>query len=1091
MQQRPFRFNMSRIRLISAFAIAVLVILMAASAIIPLTTSRIFNEITATWQKSNVVSEQKGRLIWKIDRHIGYGGFIHNFKNYVLRKDPSYREKVARDLEELRSALQQLKGIYQHESSSGAKTNLAAVQTIRDIVELYADNLEIGDEAIVQNWPPQTTDSMVRVDDTPAIDAFTILRDSWRREALRTRVAFEELVGTTIERFQWLLFFLPFLLVASGTVVWFVRHLSQAVAEREMAQEELLRANLMVESIAHLGQGVSIFDEDLNLVAFNENFFELLEFPKELGTPGTSLAEFFRINAERGEYGPGDVVTQVKERMALARRFEPHLMERVRPNGKVIEVHGIPLPNGGIVTTYTDISARKKAEKALAEKERQLRTALNNMTDGIFALDKDLRLTLFNNRYFEFINLPASIATIGMPFENVVRIAASRGDYGPGEIEEQMQNRLAFFRSPDRDNTEITVDNGRRILEYRKAPLAAGGAVIVVSDITERRRAESEIGLKEAQLSAALESMSAGIMLIDKQFKVQLFNDAASTLYQFPKDIVRVGTPLQALIRIRAERGDFGDGRPDELAKARFEGFQRGELGRFIDTVPGGRTLDVFRAVTPDDDIVVVFHDITDRVRSEEKLRENEAQLTQNITDLVVAQDFLEKQSHELAELAEKLAEEKERAQASERSKSEFLASMSHEIRTPMTGVLGLADILLDADLPAPHQKTVQKIKGAGQSLLTIINDILDLSKLEAGKLEIENIDFNLLAVIDDAVDLIHPRAEQRGLILTTDSPRDLPHSLVGDPTRIRQILINLAGNAVKFTHEGGVTVRAQHRPIGENSVEIRIEVEDTGIGIPSNAIDKLFQDFTQADSSTSRRYEGTGLGLSISKRLTELMGGEIGVESELGKGSVFWFTFHADLAEAPVARGIHPHRKLEVTAGRALSIMIAEDNQLNQLILSSVLAPLGHDLTFAASGVEAVELVKSKAFDLILMDVRMPEMSGPDATRAIRQMGDGFKTLPIVAVTADVMEDHIAGYFEAGMNAYATKPIERIALLTTINEVMGEEVHVFEEAKDDDEPTALAETATDNPDAAEPDSEVHGDVAAFLESLQSMTSDN
>jgi len=1083
MQESPLRFKMSRIRLISGFAMSVLVILMVASAIIPLSTTHVFNYISEAWQKTNVVSERKGRLISNIYRHIGYGGFIHNFKNYVLRQDPAYREKLARGLKELRSELDQLKEIYTQEASTSAQTNLAAVQTIRDTVESYADNLEIIDEAIVQNWPPQTVDSMVRVDDTEAINAFAALRDSWRKEELRTRVEFENLVATTVERFQWLLIFLPFLLIASGAVVWFVRHLTQAISAREMAEDELRRANLMVESIAHLGQGVSIFDEDLNLVAFNENFFELLEFSEELGKPGASLADFFRYNAERGEYGPGNIEDQVRDRMTLARRFEPHLMERTRPDGTVIEIHGIPLPNGGIVTTYTDITARKKAEGALEEKERQLRTALDNMTDGIFALDKDLRFTLFNNRYFEFINLPASIASIGMPFANVARITASRGDYGPGEVEDLVEKRLEFFLDPNIRSTEINVDSGRRILEFRKALLAGGGAVVVVSDITERRRAEAEIGIKEAQLSAALESMSAGMILVDKEFKVQLFNDAAGTLYQFPKNVIQVGTPVQALIRIRAERGDFGDGPPEELANQYTESFRRGEAGRFLDTVPGDRTLDVFRAVTPDDDIVIVIHDITERVRSEEKLQENEAQLTQNINDLVTAQDFLEKQSHELAELAEKLAEEKERAQASERSKSEFLASMSHEIRTPMTGVLGLADILLDAELPDPHHNTVLKIKGAGQSLLTIINDILDLSKLEAGKLEIENIDFNLLGVIDDAVDLVRPRAEQRGLTLNTDTPNDIPHSLVGDPTRVRQILINLAGNAVKFTHEGGVTVRAQHRELDDKRVEIRIEVADTGIGIPPDAIDKLFQDFTQADSSTSRRYEGTGLGLSISKRLTELMGGEIGVESELGKGSTFWFTFQAAFAEAPVARGVHPHRKFETTANRALDILVAEDNQLNQLILKSVLEPLGHCITVAASGVEAVELAKSNAFDLILMDVRMPEMSGPDATRAIRQMGGDFETLPIIAVTADVMEDHIAGYFKAGMNAYATKPIERMTLLTTINEVLYDEVHQFREAEEAaDESPASAD--------AETDAEVSGDVAAFLASLESLSSD-
>ncbi len=1091
MGKLSFGFHRDRIRVVSAFVIAVLVILTAASVVIPLSANNFFSDIATKWRSTNALSEKKGRYISDIYRHLGYGGFIHNFKNYVLRQDSVDRDKIVGNLTGVTTALDKLDEIYRQPGGPKLEKGRQALATLRATVENYRRSLNIADDAVQKRWPPHVTDSLVRVDDSDAILAIWSLREAWRTEEESARREFETLVSEATDRLTAMLFFVPFLVIASISVLWFVRRLTVEITQRQMAEEELQQAELLVESIAHLGEGVSVFDQNLNLVACNKNFFDLLEFPPELGIPGTSLSAFFQYNAERGEYGPGEPNDLVKERMDLALGFKPHLFERTRPDGKVIEVHGIPLPNGGIVTTYTDITNRKKAETALAEKERQLRTALDNMADGIFVLDRDMNLTLFNDRYVELIAHPNDSIKLGMPVLSILQHAAEVGNYGPGNVEDLVAARMAAYRSPERVTTEIAVNQGTRILEFRKAPLADGGAVVMITDITERRKARAEMEIKEAQLSTALESMSAGMMLIDADHKLQLFNDAASTLYQFPKHIIHEGVPLKALVNIRAERGDFGDGDPGTLARARLDSYLTTEQGRYIDTVPGGRYLDVFRAPTSDGNMVIVFHDITERVRTEERLRENEEQLTQNIVDLVQTQEFLEKQSRELTELADKYAEEKEKAQASERSKSEFLASMSHEIRTPMTGVLGLADILLDSHLPTIHHDTVLKIKSAGQSLLTIINDILDLSKLEAGKLAIENIEFNLLNVIDDAIDLIRPRAEQRGLYVAEDISRDLPHSLVGDPTRIRQVLINMVGNAVKFTHDGGITVRVRHEPDSDGGMLVRIEVEDTGIGIAADARDKLFQDFTQADSSTSRRYEGTGLGLSISKRLTELMGGHINVESELGQGSKFWLTFKTKTASGNVRRGVTDHGSYEAAATRHLSILVAEDNELNQLILKSVLEPLKHELTFAGSGVEALSAVKRKTFDVVLMDIRMPEMNGLDATRAIRQMGGDFSTLPIIAVTADVMEDHVAVYHETGMNGFATKPINRTSLLETINSVLNEEVHVFTEAEDQDQfdPAKFGNSATATNSEAESE-EVSDDVTDFLNSLDALSAE-
>lgn len=281
---------------------------------------------------------------------------------------------------------------------------------------------------------------------------------------------------------------------------------------------------------------------------------------------------------------------------------------------------------------------------------------------------------------------------------------------------------------------------------------------------------------------------------------------------------------------------------------------------------------------------------VTDEEQTRIALRAKEGEMQSYIEELEISRQYLERNTAEIAQLAEEYSVARERAEASEKSKSEFLASMSHEIRTPMTGVMGFADLLLDSELKPEDRDKVLKIKFATQSLLTIINDILDLSKLEAGRLEIENLDFSIFGAIEEAVDLIRERARMKGLSVDIQHDDLMPVGINADPTRCRQVLINLIGNAVKFTREGGVTVRSEF--LNDNSSPmVKFSIKDTGIGISNENQKLLFQDFSQADASASRGFEGTGLGLSISKRLVELMGGRIGVHSEVGKGSTFWFT--------------------------------------------------------------------------------------------------------------------------------------------------------------------------------------------------------
>ncbi len=417
-------------------------------------------------------------------------------------------------------------------------------------------------------------------------------------------------------------------------------------------------------------------------------------------------------------------------------------------------------------------------------------------------------------------------------------------------------------------------------------------------------------------------------------------------------------------------------------------------------------------------------------------------------------------------------------------AKSEFLATMSHEIRTPMTGVIGFADALLEEKLAPENADKVRRIKHSTHSLLQIINEILDISKLEAGKLEIENIDFALPQVLHGVMSLFEDR-EHQDLELRLKLKEGLPDAAHGDPTRLRQVLINLIGNAVKFTKQGSVTVTVEAR-VREGGKTLYFSVADTGIGIAPETLPKLFADFTQADSSISREFEGTGLGLAICKRLVGLMGGEIGVESEFGVGSTFWFSLPyveatSDLVEQ---MGAPIRHNTVIDTVRSLRVLVAEDNAVNQMIISQTLERFGHGYCIAGDGEDAVRALEAGDYDLVLMDVRMPKVSGPDATRMIRKLPDEKSGIPIIALIADAMVEHQKGYFEAGMNGVATKPIDRFALAATINTVMGEDIHVFREAPPAEDGDASSVPIDGAAARTEPDDAAVADFLATLENL-------
>ncbi len=379
------------------------------------------------------------------------------------------------------------------------------------------------------------------------------------------------------------------------------------------------------------------------------------------------------------------------------------------------------------------------------------------------------------------------------------------------------------------------------------------------------------------------------------------------------------------------------------------------------------------------------------------------------------------------------LRKAQEGALAASRAKSEFLANMSHEIRTPMSGVIGMTSLLLDTRLTARQQDYVETIRTSGEALLVLINDILDLSKMESGKVTIENAPFELAAVIAESLEMVAPLAVRQGLALHRAIAPGTPEALVGDVARTRQILVNLLGNAVKFTPQGTVRVSLSARRLPDGRYEALFAVADTGIGIPNEELDRLFVDFHQLDGSLTRKHGGTGLGLAISRRLTELMGGRIWAESTLGEGSTFYFTLPGEVAAAPLARpaaSLPPGREPAAMPrdGRpapGLRILVAEDHPVNRQVVLGMLGHLGARADLAANGVEVLEALRRQPYDLILMDVQMPEMDGLEATRRIRLLSDDRHQPRIVAMTAHAMAGDRERCLAGGMDGYLSKPVQ------------------------------------------------------------------
>jgi signal transduction histidine kinase/HPt (histidine-containing phosphotransfer) domain-containing protein/ActR/RegA family two-component response regulator len=794
-----------------------------------------------------------------------------------------------------------------------------------------------------------------------------------------------------------------------GGVLVVYRHITALKAREEELQEARATHELVLDSMA---DGLILWSPDFHLRLINRQLARFYAIPEEMARPGADGRELLRLMFRRGDYGPPpadgaalEAAVEAKARAILGAATEPEI--RLSPAGYWLEITRQPLADGSVLTSYRNVTRLRVREEELRlardsarAAESALSATIEHMAQGLIMVSPGRRVRVINGRAAELLQLPPALARPGARIEDIIAHQLGDGQF-QGEAADMAEAVVAggplvgpFYERERPDGVVIEVSTRR---------MEDGGYVRTFTDITERRRQQQALAAardaaREAQaaLEATIETMAQGLVMIAPDGAVRLISRRARELLRLPEDLARPGTRFAELVAYQAARGDYDRSAEGAEQARRALAGEELEERRYERARADGTVLEVHARRMEGGGSVRTYTDVTERKRQQEAL-----------------------------------AAARDAAEAANRAKSAFLAAMSHEIRTPMNGVLGMIEVL-ERTPPGPAQaRCISVMRESAGQLLRIIDDLLDFSKIEAGRMELESLPFSLRGLVDGAVDTLAVQARGKGLHLFADPPGPGPDMVAGDPVRVRQILFNLVGNAIKFTGRGFVRIQAATRSLADGAVEATIAVEDSGVGMSAEQLGRLFQPFAQADTSTTRRYGGTGLGLSIVRRLARLMGGDVTATSEPGRGSRFAVTLRLGAAPEGVAEAAAevpaPAQPSPAGEGEAPRLLVVDDHPVNREVLARQLELLGCVADMAEDGAQALAMWRAGRHRLALVDLHMPVMDGLDLARAIRReeaAEPGRPRTAIIAVTANALKGEDERCYAAGMDGFLPKPL-------------------------------------------------------------------
>jgi len=1085
------------------------------------------DRVERQWQSFVNQSLEASQALDTLHHHLGFGGLIHKFKNYVLRQEAGLADSIVVHVDKITRAIE----IYRALPISEAEKS--ALDRVERATRAYETRMITAREAVSQGMGTNEIDSLVIHNDEPAITALSVLSETQLRRSLGMTATTTNAVGDARRFITHSAVLLPAILLVTGLLIMFLQRTVQATAE-SISNESRFRDFTEVASDWFWEQDADLrfsFVSDLAFKGIGRQLQSLLgkrrdELWAEAGaelTPAmrdhldtlrqhrnfrgytyttkgddgvervlriSGMAIFDDAGTFQGYRGVGhNITTQVRAEEALQEREHlfrtlynktPIMLHSIDNAGHLVSVSDfwlehmgyardevigrhfadfmtsesakyareVALPryyetgvardyeyqlvrkDGSIIQvllsanaewndagelTYSlavirDVTERREMESDLArlqeetERERdRLQSILDAIPNPLGVYDGDLNLSLFNAAFVLMYDHAGTLIRRGVSLEKIARAGMNKGNYhaADGWEEEYLQQRLEGIRNVGIE-PHVTVSHFRdrwyQIVERRTR---LGEIVGVRTDVTELMAAREDTERERDRLQSVLDAIPSAISVYTDDLRYSTFNQAFVDLYDEQRPYIRVGVSIEEMVRSGLDMGLY----PTALGREEEWLAERLELQRSVGYEPRERLvksrsswLKIVEIKTELNEIVSVRTDVSELIASQEV------------------------------------------AEAASRAKSEFLANMSHEIRTPMNAVLGLSQLALKTKLSAKQKDYLTKINDAAHALLGVINDILDFSKVEAGKLELETVDFELNAVFDRLAAVSLPAAESKGLTLHFAQSAEVPQHLAGDPLRLGQVLMNLVSNAIKFTEEGEVVIRVDVVERDSAEALLRFAVSDTGVGLGAERHERLFEAFTQADGSTTRNFGGTGLGLTISRQLVELMGGDIDVDSELGSGSTFHFTARFGIGDGTEV--ISVGARLDAAATR---VLVVDDNETARHIMQEFLTAQGFPVSLAASGDESLKMMyqaedEGQPYDLVLMDWRMPGMDGLAAVQKIR-VANGMSDTPVVIMVTGYDRDELLDAASGvEIDAVLDKPVTGSKVIDTIHDLFAEQ---------------------------------------------------